>query len=148
MKASWFPAPSASISFLLTLALLFGMGITTDCGSGGTAPPPPRFSGNTSVTVLLSSAANDQVSEFDLTLQTLTLTDQGGKIVPVVNASSPAEFVHLNGNIEPLATISIPQGIYVSAAVTLGEAVFVCISQDPNGGTLFSITPSSIRVLS
>jgi hypothetical protein len=36
----------------------------------------PKLSGNTSVTVLLSSTANDEVSEFDLTIQSLTLTDQ------------------------------------------------------------------------
>jgi hypothetical protein len=90
------------------------------------------------VTVLLSSAANDQVSNFDLSIQSLTLTDQTGKTIPVVNAPSPAEFVHLNGNIEPLTTVSIPQGVYSSATVTLGGAEFVCIAQDPIGSLLFS----------
>jgi hypothetical protein len=80
MKAAWSSAPSASShSFLITLTLLLGIGITTGCGS--TAPTPPKFSGNTSVAVLLSGTANDQVTRFDLEFQTLTLTSQSGKTV-------------------------------------------------------------------
>jgi hypothetical protein len=80
VKRAWPPAYSASShSFLITLTLLVGIGITTGCGSSGTTPTPPQFSGNTSVTVLLSSTANDQVTRFDLEFQTLTLTSQSGK---------------------------------------------------------------------
>jgi hypothetical protein len=46
--------------FLITLTLLVGIGITNGCGSS--APTPPKFSGNTSVTVLLFNTANDQVT--------------------------------------------------------------------------------------
>jgi hypothetical protein len=108
------------------------MGITTGCGSS--APAPPKFSGNTSVTVLLSGTANDQVTRFDLDFQTLTLTSQSGKTVTLLSAQQPAEFMHLNGGIEPLLTVSVPQDIYTSATVTLGAAVFVCIAQVPGGG--------------
>jgi len=133
MKAAWFSAPSASShSFLITLTLLVGVGITTGCGSS--APTRPKFSGNTSVTVLLSSTANDQVTRFDLAFQTLTLTNQSGTTVTLLSSQQPAEFMHLNGGIEPLMTVSVPQGIYNSATATLGGAVFVCIGQVPGGG--------------
>jgi len=133
MKAASSSAPSAtSHSFLITLTLLVGIGITTGCGS--TAPTPPKFSGNTSVTVLLSGTANDQVTRFDLQFQTLTLTSQSGKTVTLLSSQQPAEFMHLNGGIEPLLTVSVPQDIYTSATVTLGAAVFVCIAQVPGGG--------------
>jgi hypothetical protein len=112
--------------------LLVGVGITTDCGSS--APTTPKFSGNTSVTVLLSSTANDQVTRFDLAFQTLTLTDQSGTAVTLLSSQQPAEFMHLNGGIEPLMTVSVPQGIYTSATSTLVGAVFVCIGQVPGGG--------------
>jgi hypothetical protein len=131
--ASWFSAPCASShSFLIVLTLLVGIGITTGCGSS--APRPPKFSGNTSVTVLLSSTANDQVTLFDLAFQTLTLTNQSGKTVTLLSSQQPAEFMHLNGGIEPLMTVSVPQGIYTSATATVGRAVFVCIGQAPGGG--------------
>jgi len=133
MKAASSCSPcAASHSFLIALTLLFGIGITTGCGS--TTPAPPQFSGNTSVTVLLSSTANDQVTRFDLEFQTLTLTSQSGKTVTLLSSQQPAEFMHLNGGIEPLTTVSVPQDIYTSATVTIGGAVFVCIAQVPGGG--------------
>ena len=140
MKRAWFSSPPApSHSFLITLALLAGIGITTACGSSGSSgPTPPKFSGNTSVTVLLSSAANDQVTRFDVALQTLTLTSQSGTTVTLLSSQQPAEFMHLNGGIEPLTTVSIPQGIYTAATATLGGAVFVCIAQVPGGGLGFA----------
>jgi hypothetical protein len=136
MKAAWSSAPSASShSFLITLTLLIGLGITTGCGStGSTALVPAKFSGNTSVTVLLSGTANDQVTRFDLEFQTLTITSQSGKTVTLLSSQQPAEFMHLNGGIEPLMTVSVPQDIYTSATVTLGGAVFVCVAQVPGGG--------------
>ena len=133
MKAVWPSAPSALFhSSRITITLLFGIGITSGCGSS--APSPPKLSGNTSVTVVLSGTANDQVARFDLAFQTLTLTSQSGKTLTVLSAQEPAEFMHLNGGIEPLATVSVPQDIYTSATVTLGEAVFVCLGQVPGGG--------------
>jgi hypothetical protein len=107
---------------------------TTGCGSGGTTPTPPKFSGNTSVTVLLASTANDQVTRFAAELQTVTLTSQSGETVTLLSSQQPSEFMHLNGGIEPLVTVSIPQDIYTSAAATLGSSVFVCIAQVPGGG--------------
>jgi hypothetical protein len=137
MKAACFPAPSASSPlFLVTLTLLFGIGITTGCGSNGTTPP--KFSGNTSVTVLLASTGNDQVARFAVEFQTLTLTSQSGKTVALSSSQQPTEFMHLNGGIEPLTTVNIPQDIYTSATATLGSAVFVCIAQVPGGGLGFS----------
>jgi hypothetical protein len=135
MKGLWSSAHSASShSALITLTLLCGVGISTGCGSGATTPPPPQFSGNTSVTVLLSSTANDQVTRFALTFETLTLTDQSGKTVPLFSSQQPSEFMHLNGGLEPLTTVSIPQDIYTSATATLAGAVFVCLAQATGGG--------------
>jgi hypothetical protein len=135
MKAFWYSVPVASSHlFLTTLTLLCGIGITTACGSGGTTPALPKFSGNTSVTVLLSSTANAQVTSFDLALQSLSLTNQSGKTVNLLSSQQPAEFMHLNGQIEPFATVTIPHEIYTSAAITLSRAVFVCVGQVPGGG--------------
>ena len=132
MKASWFSAYSAaSFYFLLTPTLLLCIGITTGCGSNGTTPP--KFSGNTSVTVLLASTGNDQVTRFAVEFQTLTLTSQSGKTVTLSSSQQPSEFMHLNGGIEPLTTVNVPQDIYTSGTATLG-AVFVCIAQVPEGG--------------
>jgi hypothetical protein len=94
---------------------------------------PPKFSGDTSVTVLLASTGNDQVTRFAVEFQTLTLTSQSGKTVTLSSSQQPSEFMHLNGGIEPLTTVNVPQDIYTSGTATLG-AVFVCIAQVPEGG--------------
>jgi len=135
MKSATSSARSkALITFPITSCVILAAMLTTSCGTGGSTPPPPKFSGNTWVAVALSSTANDQVTRFDLTLQTLTLTNQSGNTVTLVGSQQPAEFMHLNGGIEPLMTISVPQGIYTSATATLGGAVFVCLGQVPGGG--------------
>ena len=90
------------IFFLSTIAAL-----TTGCGSLP-GPLPPAFSGNTNVTVLLSSAANDQLSEFGLTFTSLSLTNKAGKVFKLLASPQGTEFIHLNGATEPLVTASIP----------------------------------------
>jgi hypothetical protein len=134
MKVRWSSAPFASAhSLLITFTLSVAAGISTGCS---TSKPPAEtgFAGSTSVTVLVSSTANDQVTMFDVGLQTLKLTNRVGKTVTLLSSQQPAEFMHLNGGIEPLTTVSIPQDIYTSATATLGGAVFVCIGQVPGGG--------------
>lgn len=139
-----FGATSVRISSLrlstpaLIVTLVMAAGITTGCGSNGSSMTTPKFVGNTNVTVMLTSTANDQVTNFNLQFKTLTLTSQSGKTVTLLSSPQPSEFMHVNGGTEPLTTVSIPQDIYNSVAVTLDGAEFVCISQDPNGGLLFS----------
>jgi len=123
MKAAWSSAPSASShSFLIILASLLGIGVTTGCGS-----TPPKFRGNTTVVVLASSTANDQLVQFPVALKNLTLTSQSGKTVTLFSGPLSMEFIHLNGNLEPLATVSIPQDIYTSATAAYDGTAPVCV---------------------
>jgi hypothetical protein len=127
MKETWSSAPSVSShSFLITLTLLC-IGITTGCGSSGTTPP--KFSGNTEVVVLASSTANDQLVQFSVTLKSLTLTSQSGQTVSLLATPASDEFMHLNGHVEPLVTVSVPQGIYTSAAAMVSGAFPACAGQ-------------------
>ena len=115
------------ISLALIVAAVFG----TSCGSSGSNS---KLSGNTSVTPVLTSTANDQLSEFDMVLQSITLTSQSGNTVSIFSSQQGFEFVHLNGQAEALTTISIPQGIYTSATATIGGAQFTCLTLTPSGG--------------
>jgi hypothetical protein len=108
--------------------------LTTGCGSGGSAPPPPKFSGNTQVTVVLTSTANDQLAELNLNFQGLTLTSQSGKTVTVLAAKRPSEFIHLNGAIDPLITATVPQDIYTAATATIPYGESVCITNGASEG--------------
>ena len=118
------------VPFLL-IVLAAAIGLTAGCGSSGAKKAPPPFSGNTQVTVVASSTANDQLSQFDLDIQSLTLTSQSGTTVPVLAGDWPIEFMHLNGAIEPVVALPIPQGIYTTATAVIGNSAFTCLSVDP-----------------
>ncbi len=129
--------------------------ILVGCGTGSSGH---SFSGNTAVVVLASSTANDQISVFNITLGSLTLTSQSGKTVTVFSTPQSAEYIHLNGSVEPLTTVSIPQGVYTSATATFSEAgptaYPICVGQNnaaneilTNGAFAgFFSTPPSVTV--
>jgi hypothetical protein len=136
--ASSSPRPVFAIFFgLIVVAAIF----SSSCGSGGSMPSPsgPQFSGNTQVTVVLTSTANDQLAQFYIQLQNLTLTSQSGQTVTLLSSPSLqqdynfTELMHVNGGANPLLTLSIPQGVYTAAAATLGYAQFTCVTLSPQG---------------
>jgi Domain of unknown function (DUF5666) len=117
--------------FIIVLATVF----TTSCGTSGTSGPPP-LSGNTSVTILLSSTANDQISQFNVGFNSITLTGKSGKLFSVGGSSLYGEFIHLNGSTEPLITVTMPQDVYTSATADIGPANFTCETLIPSTGGL------------
>jgi hypothetical protein len=126
------PLPRIS-GLLLTFALALADVFTTGCGgSSGSG-----LSGNTSLTVLLTSTANDQLSAFGIGLTSLTLTSQSGKTVSLFttdqNNGLAIEFIHLNGTAEPEVTVSVPQDAYTSATATTPSAEFTCFTVDSKG---------------
>src|SRR5580704_5507447 len=89
---------------LSAIAIVLVIAFASGCGGGTGATTLP---GNTTVVVLASSTANDQLVQFPVALENLTLTSQSGKTVTLFSAPVSAEFIHLNGNLEPIATLSI-----------------------------------------
>ena len=129
-QATYRGSLSSSQLLAATLASLL-LAITSGCGGGAPSSSMPTFSGNTNVTLLATSTANDTFWQLTATLQGLTLTSQSGKTVTVLTSPVGDEFIHLNGNIEPLATVSIPQGVYTSATLTVENAYPACTGQGP-----------------
>jgi hypothetical protein len=130
------------LSFKSTLSMsmaLLVVGLAAGCGGSGGSP---KLNGNTAVTLSVSSQGNDKLYQVNLGLTEITLTNQAGKTVSLLN--SPAnptptyspEFIHLNGSAEPLVTVSIPQDTYTSASVTFARGGLVCIGADPSTGGL------------
>jgi hypothetical protein len=126
-------------------------GLMTGCGGGSSptsAAPIPASVQNTSVTILVSSTANDRVVQANLTVTNLMLTDAMGNAVNVLSSPQSAEFMHLNGPTESLVTVDVPQGVYTAATATLGNANFACVALTSSGGissgttTLISGTPT------
>jgi uncharacterized protein DUF5666 len=117
----------------ITSALILAA-ITFSIACGSSASPSSKLSGNTSVTVMLSSTANDQLSEFGLVFQNIVLTSQAGKPVTVFSGTQGSEFMDVNGGANPFVNVTVPQDIYTAATVTLGSAEFTCITLTPSGG--------------
>ena len=114
----------------LGIAVL-GAGLLGGCGGGGTSSSTGTGSGsgNALATVVVSSALNDQTARFSMYINSLSLTSANGGIVPVLTTPQQVEFVHLNGNAEPLVTVSIPHGVFTGATVTIGSGSFTCAAQ-------------------
>ena len=123
--------PRISRSLLLA-AIALSSAIAAGCGSSSMTKPV--FAGNTTAVVLLSSTANDQLSQFNVSFNSLTLTSQSGKVVNVFNTPHKAEFMHLNGSAEPLITVSIPQDIYTAASVSIQSPQVTCVTLLQTGG--------------
>ncbi|MGA2888906.1 MAG: DUF5666 domain-containing protein [Terracidiphilus sp.] len=115
----------ALCSAVLVGSMAAGCGGSTPGSNGGPVPGE-----NTQMTVVASSAANDQLVHFGMTLNSLSLTNKAGKSVPVMSTPQQVEFMHLNGSAEPLLTVSVPQDVYTSATAIVGGALFTCAAQD------------------
>ncbi|MGC1371789.1 MAG: DUF5666 domain-containing protein [Candidatus Sulfotelmatobacter sp.] len=116
----------------VSLAILIVI-VATSCSSGSkmSETQPPQFSGNTSVMVLLSSAANAQITDLQIGLQSLKLTSQSGGSVTLLSSPQNAEYIHVNGTLDVLGTTSVPQGIYTSASAVMSGAQFTCVTFTP-----------------
>ena len=122
-----------SAAFLLCVPTLLVL-LATGCGNSTST----TVTGNTAVTVLASSTANDQLVQWNITLTSLTLTNQAGKTVTLFATPQSVEYMHLNGRVEPRTTVSVPQDVYVSASATLSnQDEPVCVAVDTDTGGLY-----------
>jgi Domain of unknown function (DUF5666) len=117
--------------FLLLPTVTLAAAFATGCSSGTTEPV---LRGNTTVAVLVSSTANDQLSQFNVSFNSLTLTSQSGKMINLFTTPQKAEFMHLNGTAEPLITVSIPQDVYTAASATIQSPQVSCVTLLQTGG--------------
>ena len=104
------------------------------CGGGGLSPSPgPKPIGNTSVTLLATSTANNKLSEFTLGINSVTLTSSSGNTVTLqAMPQDAAEFISVNGTAAPLLTTNVPQGVYTSATASIGGSAFACVYLNPS----------------
>ncbi len=125
------------VLFFVALLVTAPFLLSTGCGSGGSSnSSAPQFSGNTQVTVVLTSTANDQLTRFGFGFTSIALTGQSGTTVSLLsepqNTSDVAELLHVNGGLDPLVTVSVPQGIYTAATVQImGGSSFDCVTFSP-----------------
>jgi hypothetical protein len=127
-----------TLPFLLS-TFSFALFATFMAGCGGSGNGT-TLSGNTQVTLLTSSTANDQLSSFTTTIASLTLKTQLGTTVTLIASPVSEEFIHMNGHVEPIAMVSVPQGTYVSASATYAGSDPVCNGQSPGNDMTAHLT--------
>jgi hypothetical protein len=128
---------SSSMFFFAVIALCAAA--LAGCNSG--APPPGDGSnpadpsGDSTVTVIATSTANDQLFAYGATITSIVLTNKTGTPVSLYtspSAGSPPvfgmEWMHLNGAAEPFTTATIPNGTYTSAAITISGCYFTQVT--------------------
>ena len=136
----------AGLSVLSITTLTFSALLTAGCGGHGGTPPIPPPEGNTKVSVLMSSTANDRLSQYDLYILGLTLTNQSGKTVTLLtapltgNSANPSELMHLNGTAATLVTATVPDDTYTAASLMVGGASLTCIAVNMSDGSLTTST--------
>ncbi len=101
------------------------------CGSGAGSS---LHGSTTAVTVLATSTADDRLTQFTMGLTGLSLVSNTGKEVPVITSPIYTEFIHLNGENEPLLTANVPQGTYTSAIASVGFSILDCVMVSQQGG--------------
>lgn len=126
--------------------IVFLLACLAGCGGSGNGMQPnpnPKPGAMTTVNVLLTSTANDQLADFHIEITGLTLTNKAWQSVTVLNDPNAAndvlvgfEFMHLNGAFAPLISATIPQDTYSSATVTVARCQFANVSVAPAGGVL------------
>ncbi len=126
---------------VLSLALAI-----SGCGAGGGGGTGSTETAYTSVVVLASSRANDQLNQFPVTLKSLTLTSQSGVTTTLFSEPLSAEYIHLNGTLQPLVTVSLPQGVYTSATAEFDGAQPVCIGASLIDGAMTSGNTPTVTV--
>lgn len=121
----------------LIVVFLSGCGASTRELPGGTGDDAGTGE-STPVTVFVSAKANDQLASFFLALESLTLTTDSGQTVSLLEGPQYLELMHVNGKPEPVATVTIPEGVYTSATATVGGSDFWFYGIDPATGNLES----------
>jgi hypothetical protein len=104
------------------------------------------------VALQFSSSANDQLSQFTMGIDSISLTNRAGGTITIFNTPTSVDFIAANGGAYPLATIAVPQDIYTSAAVTLSGLGFVYTFLDSTGTInidhgAYTSTPNTTMVI-
>lgn len=135
-------AKNASSIFLSLFAIALFGALLAGCGSSSHMGTPPPV-GNTQVVMLLTSTANDQLVSYNVLIASIALVNQSGTPVIVftnpVSAGPFGEWMHLNGVSEPLPAVSVPQGTYTSAVVTVDGCAFTNLTFVPPNVSISTI---------
>lgn len=115
-------------SLALVLAVLAAV---TMVGCGGTNSTHNGNDSNPSTTALQVNVGDDpaeRVAALVLDITAVALTNSNGGTVSVLAAPTSVEFIHLMGSLQSLSLVSVPQGAYTKATISISSAVVTYLS--------------------
>ena len=119
-------ARSLILVALAFTAALAGCGYSSS--SSSYTPPPSVTPGGTNHSILnIGDAPSDRILAFEITINSVVLTDSAGNTASVLPNPARIELTRLAGTFAPLTDVSVPQGTYSKATVVVSnpEIVFV-----------------------
>lgn len=109
------------------LATVFAM-LVVALGCGGGSSSPVNMTANSAVQVKIGDDPDDSVLAFEITVNSLTLTQQGGGTVTAINSPTTLELTHLADTNEPLSLLNVNQGSYTQAVITVSNPKIVYLN--------------------
>ncbi len=121
---------------------LFALGavgmIAAGCGGGNSSSGGPIPGQTTTVAIQLSSTANNRFTQFGMNIEKISLTNKAGITTTIFSTPTAVDFMRSNGNSVPLATGTVPQDVYTSAAVAVSGPEFSYVSESSQGQITFA----------
>jgi len=110
---------------IVSLMLIPTMLIEVGCGGGSSQSPSTPLApqpGSASFQINIGDYPSDRLLAFAMTINSMSLTNSTGSTVNLVSNPVPLEMMQLMGTMQPLAIMTIPQGTYTKATMTIGSA--------------------------
>ncbi|HEV2396968.1 MAG TPA: DUF5666 domain-containing protein [Candidatus Sulfotelmatobacter sp.] len=118
----WSCHRSPSFLFVVLLAAALGM---TACGSSSSSnnnqTPPPPVTKNSTVQINIGDSPCDRVVAFVTNITSMMLNNSDGTSASVISSSTPFEIMRLADTMQPMNVLTIPQGTYTGASITMAS---------------------------
>lgn len=107
----------------IAAALFAVLIVTAGCGGGGGTNNSSTSStvSGTSLHINVGDAPVDRIVDFEITVNSIVLTNSSGGMVTVLSSPTRIELTHLAGTVEPLSLMTVPPGTYTSATISVSN---------------------------
>jgi hypothetical protein len=113
--------------FLAAAGLIAALITSLGCG-GGSSSPALNGTPNSAVQVKIGDDPADRVVAFEITVDSVVLTDQKNVAVNVLSSPTTLELTHLADTNEPLSFLNVNQDTYTQAAITVSNPEIVYLN--------------------
>ena len=114
------------VSALALTGLIALLAVAVACGGGSSSPL--ATSANSAVQIKIGDDPDDSVLAFEITVNSVVLTDQSGATINALSSPTTLELTHLADTNEPLSLLNVNQGTYTQAVVTVSNPKIVYIN--------------------